>query len=393
MNIYNLSNVLIVLYAIILFRKGTTEKNKLIFIILCFTQLFLISYFRDNIGYDYNMYSIGFFEIGRSPFSDLSYYDWEWGFRLFTKLMYVLFPNDVHLYFAVCSLIVLLPIAYYIYKYSSAVWLSTLCYVNLYFFYMSMNFLRQALAVSISLLCWRYIKDKKPLKFLIIAFIAMSFHYTAFILIPVYLIIKMPANLKTFVVYCFLLMFVFISSDGILKLITEFYHSEYKDTVFLQQGISYEYEIVNIVFLILTLICSKMLLKQNKENKLYINLMYFSSFWTITMLKHSILERFSYYTYIVVAIVLIPNIYVVLRNYLYSIKMSNIPFSQKNKENIKKLKLYPLLKSKMFLKLTLVSFFITLLFFNNYIGIVEPTNNNGKYVYGVHGILPYRMWN
>jgi len=378
LNIYHLNNALIVVYAFILFRKGTNNLNKKIFLLLSFGQMFLIAALRYGIGYDYNMYSIGFFDMGRESVANLSYIDWEFGFNLYTKLIYKMFPNNINLYFIITAFIIIAPVVYYIYKYSNAVWLSVLCYVNFYFFYMSMNFLRQAMAVSIALLCFRFIRDKRPFKFLLVVFVAMSFHYTAFILIPVYILVKLTYGLRTWVMYCFLLMFVYISSDGVLNLVTEFYHPEYRDSVFLNKGIAFQYVFISIIFLILTLICSNRLVKLDNTNKIYINLMYFSSFWIITMLKHSILERFSYYTYIIVVLVLIPNIYIVCREYIYEkIDVKYAP------NNIFKKGLY---------KSALISSFLVLLFINNHIGLTAPQFTNSSNSYGVHGILPYKIW-
>ena len=73
-----------------------------------------------------------------------------------------------------------------VYNYSEKVWYSCLLYFVFTFYYMSFNEMRQAMAIGIVCIAFRFIVEKKFWSFLFSVTIAGCFHFSAFIILPLY---------------------------------------------------------------------------------------------------------------------------------------------------------------------------------------------------------------
>ena len=84
---YTFNNLLLLLWAWLFCVRKPSKNKKICFVIVAFTQLFLVMALRTQIGYDYNMYTIGFQQMNAEGFTSLTYRDWEIGFVVLTKLL------------------------------------------------------------------------------------------------------------------------------------------------------------------------------------------------------------------------------------------------------------------------------------------------------------------
>ena len=99
--LYTINNLLILIWsAIFCFRKPSKPKN-IIFTIIVFSQLLAIMLCREQIGYDYNMYAVGFRNMSAAGFSNLNYKDWEHGFNILTKLIGLIPGIDYDFYMVI----------------------------------------------------------------------------------------------------------------------------------------------------------------------------------------------------------------------------------------------------------------------------------------------------
>lgn len=372
MLIYHLNNLLILIWASIFCMYKPSKSKNLIFLFLSFSQLYLLTTFRFSIGYDYNMYANAFMDLKTQDFWNFTYYDWEYGFILFTKLLGMILPSYTS-YFAVIALITLIPVAVFIYRNTEKVWLGTFMYINFFLFFMQMNFIRQSIALSITIFAWQFIKDKKFFKFLVLILIASTFHATVLIMIPFYFFTKMRPTGKQVIFYGYALTIFYFSSTGILNLITKIFHQEYNNTTFITEGISIIYAVVPIIILIFTMIQSKKLLNVNPNNRYVISMVFAGTFFMVIMARHSILERFSYYFFIYI-VLLVPEL-------ISSVEKYGFGRSQ-NKE------LHPILDvavdnkkyKKQAVLLTIVILILTYSIFTY--GMYE----------NAHGVIPYTSW-
>lgn len=372
MLIYHLNNLLILIWAAIFcFHKPSKNKN-LIFIFLSFGQLYLLTTFRLGIGYDYNMYAQAFIDLQTQDFWNFTYYDWEYGFILLTKLLGMILPSYTS-YYAIIALITLIPVAIFIYQNTEKVWLGTFMYINFFLFFMQMNFIRQAIAVSITLFAWQFIRKKKFFKFTLVILIASLFHTTVLVMIPFYFITKLRPTGKQVIFYGYALTVFYFSSMGIINLVTKVFHQEYNNTQFILEGISLIYTVVPIIILIFTMINAEKILKINPDNRYVISMVFAGTFFMIIMARHSILERFSYYFFIYIAL-LVPELISSVEKYGFGrVKNHAILPDETPIEDVKRFKS----QSRV---LTTVIFVLSYALFT--FGMYESA----------HGVIPYTSW-
>lgn len=367
---YTVNNLVILLWAALFcFHKPSKRKN-LVFIILTFTQLGLISILRYHIGFDYNMYAAGYNFMYEDGFSTLQYKDWEVGFVFLTKILGCLLPNYIW-YMGFIVFITLVPAGIFIYKNSEMPWVSTVLYVNLFLFFMTMNFLRQSIALSIIMLSWHFMKKNKFIPFAITVIIASLFHQTALIMFIVYFFVKMKTTMKEIIVYLYILLWFYISSTGFINLITSFVHEEYSDSVFIRQGLSFVYAVLPAVVVLAAFWLVKIkTITVNREVQYIINMSLICAILSITMSKHSILERLTYY-FTIFLILLVPVIY-------QSIRTNGIKFSIGSNKAIN-------LCSEKEKKITATVFLVLILvlsYIHMYYGMAE----------NAHGVVSYETW-
>jgi len=365
---------------------------KIIFLSASFLFLFIFSSLRVNIGFDYLQYSQGFFKMGIDGFSTVAYKDWEWGFNILTKII-VFFTRDIHVYMAVVSLICLAGPFYVIYRYSKKVWLSVVLYINLYFFYCTMNFLRQSIAISIALFAYSFLIDRKFWRFVLIILIAAVFHSTVLMMIPAYIMANFKPSLRIPLLYAYLILWVFISSNSTLDILTEYIHGEYRNSVFLTKGLDIIHTVIPTLIvgagmcLMLKFIKPKNIADSDKSFVILTNLMYFSYFWIIVMLRHAIFERFSYYTYILVVLYVPEIIAFVDRKYrVYVNKEFNVISKSREISDVDQqafVEYYRQNRKRLLLMITVTVIIITLSY--NIFGLIA-------YERGAHGIYPYKSW-
>ena len=368
---YTLNNLLLLFWSwLFCIRKPPSKAKKIFFVIVAFTQLLLVMTLRNQIGFDYNMYAIGFNQMRDEGFTSLTYKDWEIGFVVMTKLLGLFLPNYIW-YIAFLSIIAVIPAAVFIGRHSEMPWLSTILYINVFLYFMEMNFLRQMIAVSLVMLSWEFIKRNKFIGFAVSIALASVFHQTVLFLLPVYLLIKMQPKMKELIVYGYFILWFYMSSEGFINIITNFYHEEYTDTEFLTDGLSFVYAIFPLVITVISFILVKFgTVNITNENKYLINLSLICTIFMVAMSKHAIFERFSYY-FLIFLILLVPVIY-------KSLLAKGISTTLANGKTIS-------LTSEKQRKMLAMGFLIGVLvlsYFHFYYGLFE----------NAHGVLPYDIW-
>ena len=396
MTVYLLLIFAVCIFALACF-NGLTQNHpqrllKTVFLSASFVMLFLCSALRQNIGYDYTMYAKGFALMRADGFSTLSYLDWEWGFNIITKTI-GLFTGDLRIYMAIMALLCLAGPFWAMLRYSKKVWLSVLLYINLYFYYCTMNFIRQSIAISIVMFAYTFMINKKFWRFLPLVLLASAFHLTALIMLPVYFLVNLKPSPKIPLLYAYLILWVFIASNSTLDLVTEIYHSEYRDSVFLRLGLGAIHAVFPTLvlaggmFLIFKFVKRDNIANFEKPVVMQTNLMYFSYLWILGMLRHAILERFSYYSYVFVILYIPELIFFAEQKYRHylnlkftkKLKNSGMPAEQQQQiiGDYKK-------KSRTLYRV-LVFLVLVISFSYNIYGL-------SVYDRGPHGIYPYASW-
>ena len=316
----------------LLCERFPSKRNKIIYLAVVFGFMWVMATFRKNIGYDYQSYINIFEEIrGAHSWEALKGINYEIGFVLLTKLMTLFITSPVVMY-GVYSALILVPIAIFIYRHSDSVWLSSWLYVTIALFYTNMNFIRQSLACSVCALAFGFFVSKerfeidlkiksektgenlilRPYKyfipFIIMALIAVSFHKTAIIIIPIYFFSHIKLNKVTSIIYAVAVVVIYASSNYIIDyIIKNTKYSYYEDSIYINAYLGGEFLLVPFTVLILCIAVYWWWKDIDPRAQVLLNVAIVNAtIWIFGATKHMIVERFSMYSY-VYTLVIVPS--------------------------------------------------------------------------------------
>ena len=173
---------------------SNTKKRSNILLGIIFISLFLICVLRSSsVGRDIVGYEDAYKMTKDVPFSDFNYIYYENGYLLFMKICIVLKMN-FQCFLVVTYLIILFPIFIFIEKFSNDKIFSALIYICYIIFEFDLTGLRQAIAMSIALVAFVVLIEKKKmymLWYVLLILLAMTFHKSAiicFAILPLMLI-------------------------------------------------------------------------------------------------------------------------------------------------------------------------------------------------------------
>lgn len=171
-----------------LFNTNKNKQNKLTYLFVAFGSLLFVSAFRaSTVGTDLDeLYAHYYPHFSNVPWNKIQSVTmsehWEWGFCAFCKVL-CMFSKEEQFFIAVSSVICIIPYAIFIYRNSRDVVFSTFFYVAFHVYMISLNIVRQSLAVGIVLLGYEFLKKKQYLKYTVMVLIASLFHTSAIITI------------------------------------------------------------------------------------------------------------------------------------------------------------------------------------------------------------------
>jgi len=167
--------------------------SRKIFLFSTYLILFLIMGLRGyNVGVDNWNYINLFYKIGQAPFIEAitKVIPSAPIYCLYNKLLYLICPHAV--FFSLCNaLVACICTGIFFYHFSKNVVFSVYCHITVYLYLSSFNMTRQYLAISLILLTTCLIDDNKILKAIIVYVLAVGIHNTAFIMLPIILLIRL----------------------------------------------------------------------------------------------------------------------------------------------------------------------------------------------------------
>ncbi len=288
---------------------NTNDKAKKTFLILCGFSLFLMLALRSRFvgSDDPSNYYNNWADMRYFPIENIKNYinnsEMEIGYLYTVGILSKIFPNPQFL-FVLTGLFITVSVCYFIYKNSKDPTVSLVMFITLSLCTFMMQAIRQAIAMCICLYAIEFCKKRKFLKFLILVLLAMSFHTSAIVFIPIYFLYGINLNHVSFIV-SFLAGFVLlIFSPQIINFANEWYGSEYYAVV--DSG-GFVALAIYIVIIVLALLYQE----QIKDRKLF-DFIFFVTFLgaTIYSMRYVgglIAGRTSNY-YMFGQIILLPNI-------------------------------------------------------------------------------------
>jgi hypothetical protein len=266
--------------------------------------IFLFSALRYEVGYDYEAY----YRIIKTG-ELLDTLKNEYFSFLLLKTSNIL--GFEQLFFIFTSVLILLPLIYTTKKYSYREGISMIMFFTFpLFFFNSLSIVRQFVAISITLLTIKEVKERNFLKFLIIIITAFLFHNSALIFLPIYFLY----TLKIKNIFYIIIFLVASSLKPILLTVSKFlfpeYYISYIKNIGDQTGGNISFYIIFALFFIIIIFRKKII--KNKIHNYFLNNLFFGIILYYLLLDYGHAWRISLY-FIIYVIYLLPNLFLLYK--------------------------------------------------------------------------------
>lgn len=194
MTIYLVNIALLILWALLLMRSDATYKRGWFVTFATIQWIFLSGFRHISVGDDTAQYKALFLGTQRLPLETLTNdffkifftENEDPGYYLFQRLVQFGI-EDYQMYLVLIALIFMVPLGYWIYKYSSEPLISFILFSVLFYEFFAITGLRQTVATALVVLIgYHFVRSRSLVPFLFILFIAMTIHKSAFVFLPFY---------------------------------------------------------------------------------------------------------------------------------------------------------------------------------------------------------------
>lgn len=250
--------------------SGITNGTKLFEVrlaLICSSiPVMFVSAVRYAVGTDYfNTYTNGYYRVSLGNESD----HFEFGFNALIKILSSISPDNPNLLFIITSIIFVGFTFAAIYNLSTNILMSILLLFISRYYFISMNGVRQFIAMSIFLFALKYAIEEKIGRYVFWGIIAISFHYSLVIFFPVYFLTRLKLTKEYLAILIGLVLVVVIDNGRILYSLLLSVSTKY-------YGLTQRYQIAGTKFIVFTVAFNAVLMciyyryyNQSKENKVY----------------------------------------------------------------------------------------------------------------------------
>ena len=271
-------------------------------IMVCMFAAFIpavVSAVRYEVGTDYvNTYAVGYEKVMKNDDS----HGFEIGYLILNKLVQ-LFGFDYYAIFIVTAFIFVMFTYAGIANVSDNIRMSIVLFFITRYYFIGMNCVRQLIALSILLYSMKYVIRRDFKHYIFVVLIALSFHYTSVLFIPIYFLYDFKITRK----YKILMLIGFLMAGVVMKPVcmtllknTKYYR------IFIKYGnAGIKFTIFTIVFNLLILyVFSLAKKKHNSDKKLnfFYNVQFIAAMMTFLLQSLPVIERLYWiYSFPVIA--------------------------------------------------------------------------------------------
>ena len=255
-------------------------------------QCFLIAFRNQSIGADTGMYIRSFIRIDETSWSTVFEKEtMEKGYIVFVKLI-GFFTNNPLVYQCICAVIYLLSISFFLNELEDNQFFVLFLFGTLGMYKFMFTGVRQCLAISICLLSYRFIKNRRLIPFILIVYLATCFHKSAIIFIAAYLLYPLSLSLGS--------VFVYIP----ITVVASYYLEELQYWFNHQLDYAYEIEgeaggfVFSVIVILMTIFTLFIVLGNNKVTKYsqgLINIGFIAALFWVLRISTRTAERPSFY--------------------------------------------------------------------------------------------------
>lgn len=283
------------------------EQDRL-FLIISFLFIVLLSSFRSyHVGPDTIQY-LQHFERTCKGYSIHLDERFESGYKFLVYIVSRLSYNE-QFFLTIMALIINIPIARFIYKYSTNKFLSVVLYITIGSFTFQLTGLRQSIAMSLCLIAIDFVLSRKLLPFVCIVIFAALFHKSAILFLPVYLFGYKVIRKKRIIVLIMVMITMFFSSIIFENVGVFLGYEEYINSYGVKNFGGWTIVLILIITLVLYLVVKNNSLTYDyyeKSNNIFFVVVIFALALYLMRYQVRVAERVSLY-YRQAVIVLLPN--------------------------------------------------------------------------------------
>lgn len=301
---YYLLIVLPILLSAVPYSENKKVFNKKFPLLVFFLLFIVLLSLRDvTCGIDLLTYRYKFNHPKSVNF--LSLFDFsmiEPGFLLFTAICKNM-TNSFQIFLVLCALLSVVPIMVLYMKESNHNLLTIALFVGLAPFSMFFSGLRQSIAMGIGAICYFCCKEKKPVLFLLLVYLAYLFHQSAVILLLMYPLIRLRITKKWIPMIALLVVVCFVFRNQIFGFALQF-SDKYESRYVISDTGAYTF----LILLLLLTIYSFVLLKDSEFESFDLrNILVFALILQSFALSNIVAMRLNYY-YLIFVPLLIPKV-------------------------------------------------------------------------------------
>jgi transmembrane protein EpsG len=304
-----------IIFGIFLCREKLDNTGKIIYCTLSGAGLFAVAAMRFEVGYDYILYANWFDRLRLMTDTEIMHWSREKGYALPAKIFADVFA-DFQVMFVLIALVITLGITLLIYRRSAVPWVSVTLFLTFGLFFNSMNFMRQFIAAVFIAFALFYVAKNRFFRFAGLVLLASAFHFSALLLLPCYLILKIKLNYISLAVMSVLSIIAYIFVTPLMNLVTGYFYTAYDPVLHIEAagGLTPVYTIAFAVFFALAFLLRKMLTQRNPHANVLLMSMYLAVFFSLLGTAHGILSRLALLFIVAPVLILSADIYEVLRD-------------------------------------------------------------------------------
>lgn len=319
MTLYILLLLGVVIIGIPLCDKKYGKWGRAIYCGLAAVVFIFIGAMRFKVGHDYVSYGGIYFNMKYMDIDDVAALRLEKGFIMPLYILNLAL-EDYRTVFIYTSIIIYASVFYLIYKNSSCPWISAAAYLCFGLFFNSLCFLRQTMAALLVAYAIRYVCEKRPLRFAVLIIAAATFHWSALIMLALYLLLRIkPDYIYLGIAAAGMVLFYIFSRPLMLWAIDKFYMYRTYDPTSSGEasiGLPIRYTIMFGVLFAVCFALRKRLIEKNHANAVYINCLMYTVIFEAMGARHGILSRFAVIVYIPAILYLLPDAVKVGRDFI-----------------------------------------------------------------------------
>ncbi len=228
----------------------------------------------------------------------------DWGFYLLTAVIGNYIVTDFFLYSIIIGAIIYCLMVFTYRKYSSDFLMTCALYVSMCLYTAAFNGTRQTIASAILFAGFPLLFERKNWwKYIVVVFLAYTFHSTALMVVPFFILCRLKPWKKPFVFVCIILILLIIFLPGLWTTIIDALQSigqekladDYADLENLRAGVNFLRIVVAAFPVVVSFIYYPILKHGNRHIDFFINMAVFNLLFMICGMRLTVLARFAMY--------------------------------------------------------------------------------------------------